>query len=76
MTYEKKTTLRSGVQFKTGDYEELDYIEADNESQGEKLTVSYFALLGMIQSLLRRTVYLMMIIWLCRVYFKNICFTG
>lgn len=35
-----------GVQFKTGDYNEPDYIEADIESQGEKIRRELFCVTG------------------------------
>ena len=42
MTYAKITALPSGVEFKTGDYREFDDIEADKESQGEKIRRELF----------------------------------
>ena len=36
----------SGVQSKTGDYKEPDYIETDNESHGGKIPCELFCVIG------------------------------
>ena len=49
MNFAKVVSTPTGVQSKTGDYKEPDYIDADNESHGGEIP---FALLGMIQIIL------------------------
>ena len=42
----KANRTPTGVQFKTGDYKEPDYIEADKESRGEKIRRELFCING------------------------------